>query len=69
MLYLWLVVGKNPGKDRILHQVIVCSPGQRVQVHQVLKVTDFPFLVDGQERHRRRLENKNSLKNNVKLIY
>lgn len=47
--YLWLVVGENPWKDRILHQVIVRPTSQRIEVHQVLKVTDFPFLVERQE--------------------
>lgn len=47
-----LVVSEDPGEDWILHQIIVGSPGDCVQVHQILKVTYFPFLEDDKmKRH------------------
>lgn len=42
--HLRVVVGQDPGKDWVLHQVVVGSASQRVQVHQVLEVTDLSSL-------------------------
>lgn len=42
--HLGVKVGQNPGEDRVLHQVIVGASRQRVEVHQVLEVTDLPSL-------------------------
>lgn len=44
--YLWLVIGQDPGEHWILHKVIVCPSSNGVQMHQVFKVTYFPFLQD-----------------------
>lgn len=50
--HFWVVVSEDPGEDWILHQIIVRSPSDCVQVHQILKVTNFPFLEDGKmKRH------------------
>lgn len=43
-IYLARVVGQNPGKDWILHEVIVRPTSQCVEVHQVLEVRDFSIL-------------------------
>lgn len=45
-----LVVSKDPGEDWILHQIIVRSPSDCVQVHQILKVTYFPFLEENKRK-------------------
>lgn len=45
-----LVVSKDPGEDWILHQIVVGSPSDCVQVHQILKVTYFPFLEENKRK-------------------
>lgn len=65
-VYLWLVVSNDPGENRILHQVIVCPPSDRIQMHQVLKVTYLPLLKDRQEK-KQQLRNK-SIQNKVDYI-
>ena len=42
---LRVVVGDDPRKHGILHEIVVWSPGQRVQTHQVLKVADLSTLL------------------------
>lgn len=42
--HLWVEVGQDPGEDGILHQVVVGSSCQRVQMHQVLEITDLSSL-------------------------
>ena len=42
--HLAVVVGEDPGKHEVLHEVIVASTREGVQTHQVLKVTDLTSL-------------------------
>ena len=42
--FVGVVVLQHPGKHRVLHEVIVGPPGQRVQVHQVLEVGHLSSL-------------------------
>ena len=42
--HLLFVVGYDPREDEILHEVIVGAARQRVETHQVLKVTDLTPL-------------------------
>ena len=49
--FVAVVIGQNPGKDGILHEIVVGATGQRVEVHEILEVGDLaaaPAL-----RHRR----------------
>lgn len=43
-IYLTVVVSQDPGEDRVLHQVIVGSARQCIQVHQILEVADLSSL-------------------------
>lgn len=43
-VHLRVKVGQDPGKDGVLHQVVVGASCQRVQMHQVLEVTDLSSL-------------------------
>lgn len=43
-VYLRVIVCEDPGEDGVLHQVIVGSSSQGVQVHQILEVADFTSL-------------------------
>jgi len=52
--YLWVVVGNDPRKHWVLHEIIVWTAGQRVETHQVLKVADFSSL------HKRQRKNVSS---------
>ena len=38
------IVGQDEGKHRVLHQIIERSPGNLVQLHQILKVSDFSLV-------------------------
>ena len=42
--HLALVVGEDPGKHEVLHEVVVAAASEGVQTHQVLKVTDLTSL-------------------------
>ena len=44
-IYLTGVVGQDPWKDWILHEVIVWAASQSIEVHQILKVSDFSILL------------------------
>lgn len=48
--YLRAVVGQDPGKHWILHVVIVGPPSHGVEVHEILKIADVPFLPEETER-------------------
>lgn len=53
-VHLGVVVCENPGEDGVLHEVIVGSAGQGVQVHQILEVADFTSLrKHNKEKHLR----------------
>lgn len=41
---LRVIVGNDPWKDWILHQVVVWTSSECIQTHQVLKVADFSSL-------------------------
>lgn len=43
-VYLGVVVREDPREDRVLHEVVVGSARQGVQVHQILEVADFTSL-------------------------
>ena len=40
---LAFIIGQHPRKDRVLGDVIECSPCHQVQCHNVLKVADLPL--------------------------
>lgn len=41
---LRVIVGNNPWEHWVLHEIIVGSSSKCIQVHQILKITDFTFL-------------------------
>lgn len=41
---LGVVIGKDPRKHRVLHEVVVRSSGKRVQMHQILEIAYFAPL-------------------------
>ncbi len=42
-----LIVGDDPGEDRVLIEVVVGPPRDRVQEHEILKVRDLASLPFG----------------------
>lgn len=42
--YLWFIICNDPGKNRILHQIVVCPSSKSVQMHEVFKITYFASL-------------------------
>jgi hypothetical protein len=42
-----LIVGDDPGEDRVLIEIVVGPPRDRVQEHEVLKVRDLASLPFG----------------------
>lgn len=44
MAHLGMIVSKNPREYWILHEIIVGTPSQGVQVHKVVKVADLSPL-------------------------
>ena len=44
MSYLTLVIGQHPGEYGVLHEVIVGTTRQSVQINQVLEVRDLSIL-------------------------
>lgn len=67
--HFWQVVSEDPGEDWILHQIIVRSPSDCVQVHQILKVTNFPFLEDDKMKRHGKNREIQFLRMNSTLIH